>query len=179
MPQEIIQEILKYCLDDISYPKLENGKKSENFKKVKGVCKKLNFLSKDFLESYDKKNKLLFDELNKNDFKFVLELINKGADINLKGDAGWTPLIRAITNWRNDLVDIFIKNGANVNLSDEDGFSPLIWASLAGNTKIVKLLIENGANINQQSNNGDTALSLAQINNHKQVIELLKLKGGK
>ena len=46
LPQEITAEIIKFCLGDIKYPKIENSIKCANFKNIKSVCKKLNLISK-------------------------------------------------------------------------------------------------------------------------------------
>ena len=100
LPKDVIYEILKYCLDDIKYPKQKNARKSKNLNNIRIVCKDSNFLVKDFIEQkiiidqlkkYDEINEPLFDVLNSyllnsnnQGLSLIVNLINQGADINLE-----------------------------------------------------------------------------------------------
>ena len=190
-PQEIIQEILRFCIDGIKYPKIKNASQSDDFKNIKTVCKELNLIVKNFAQykkiefkKYDEINKPLFDELSKPsfeiDFKLVLELIKNGADLNLQNNAGLTALMMAAYINKTEIAKALIAAGADLNLQDKFGKTALMRAARWGHTEIVKALIDAHADLNLQDNNGDTALDIAQlIDLPAAIVELLKSKGAK
>jgi len=110
-------------------------------------------------------------------------LIDKGADVNAKGELGITPLIA--TRKRKDesvsLIQHLIKMGADVNATMSPGvgdWTVLHTALGGGNVKVVKLLIDNGADINVKNIMG-TPLQMA-INYKKiETVELLIESGAK
>ena len=128
LPQEIIQEIIKICLGNIKYPKIEIAKKSQDLNNLKLVCKSLCLLVNDLLErkkpefeKYDQLNKPLYDLLVEGpgffNFDAALDLINQGADINFQDKDNWSVLYFAIRNGELRIIKWFIENGANLNLS--------------------------------------------------------------
>jgi len=73
-------------------------------------------------------------------------LILKGADVNAVDTNGCTPLHRAATNEKIDIVELLIQKGANVNAVDKTGYTPLWYAEYGGSKKAVtELLIKCGA----------------------------------
>src|SRR3954468_14508879 len=60
----------------------------------------------------------------------VLQVLKKGADINRRSTTtfGWTPLISAIYNHKEDVVDLLLARGADANLTDYNGYTALSWA---------------------------------------------------
>jgi len=84
------------------------------------------------------------------------ELIKAGADLNIQDNNGWTPLMNADVN----ISILLIQAGANVNIQDNDGFTALMKASVDRHPRKVKELIQAGANVNIQNKHGDTALIL-------------------
>ena len=151
LPQEIVQEILGFCVGDYKYPKVEDAEEHNDFLNIKTVSKKLNLIVKNFIakkkiefKKYDDINKPLFDELHKiskkTDYNFVLELI---------------------------------RNGADINFQDEQGYTTLSWAAYEGKTEIVKKLIAYNADVNIQDNNedesGNTALMMAARDNRVDI----------
>jgi ankyrin repeat protein len=77
-------------------------------------------------------------------------LIESGADVNTRNNAGATALM-----WAADDVEktrLLLDRGADVNAKSEDGMTPLMIASnLFGKNEVVKLLLEKGANVNVKS----------------------------
>ena len=98
----------------------------------------------------------------------VTSLIKNGANVNIKGKKGFTPLhfaARSSQFWlakENTLT--LIKNGADVNAqSDEDG-TPLHQAVSKKNNEIVKILIANGADVDAKDKLNQTPFHLALFN---------------
>jgi ankyrin repeat protein len=64
-------------------------------------------------------------------------LLDKGANINLANEDGWTPLICAASINRVDVIKILLSNGADINLKNKDGKTARDIAQKLGHTKIV------------------------------------------
>ncbi|RMG78487.1 MAG: ankyrin repeat domain-containing protein [Bacteroidetes bacterium] len=120
----------------------------------------------DDLRSVDKKNKI-------NDRKKCKELINKGANVNVRDEFNRTPLHYAVLKGREDIVKILLKHGANPNVKDNNGSTPLHWAATKGYCEIMKLLLKNKANINERGINGDTPLHYAVDAGNYEAVEFL------
>ena len=111
-------------------------------------------------------------------------LIAKGADINAKQVAGFTPLWMAAWNLHTDTVKLLINSGCNINTTDKKGRTILIdFASVqtvSGQmAQMVKLLLENGADPNIRDNQGKTALMWAKEKGHSEIAKFLTQAGAK
>lgn len=91
----------------------------------------------------------LLHAAGKGDFVAVRELINQGADIDVKMDHYWrqTPLIRAIEARNKETVELLIVSGADVNCNSKYGLTALHEA-VHWSIDIVKILIAYGADVN-------------------------------
>ena len=58
------------------------------------------------------------------DIQAVKKFLDDGADVNLKGDAQWTPLYYTRSK---EVAELLISKGANVNAKSEVGDLPLDW----------------------------------------------------
>lgn len=67
-------------------------------------------------------------------------LVASGADINAKGDIGYTPLHSAASMGRLKVVEKLLELGAAPNLRDEFGGTPCTLAETGGHTEVVRLL---------------------------------------
>lgn len=64
-------------------------------------------------------------------------LLERGADVNAKGNGGMTPLYIAARNGNKELVQFLIERGANVTTRNDDGETPCDIAKSTGNRRTV------------------------------------------
>lgn len=96
---------------------------------------------------------------------FVINLINKGADIEGRS---------CLCNSKDcpDIQTVPIKL-----LQDNISNTPLMWCAMLGKGKMVALLLDRGADISAQGPDGMTALSLAHACNYDDITQLLIDRG--
>ncbi|MDI6727892.1 MAG: ankyrin repeat domain-containing protein [Thermodesulfovibrionales bacterium] len=109
--------------------------------------------------------------------KKIIELLDKGADINAKDNNGWTALIWAAREGKTDAINFLINNGADVYVKDNMGWTALMRAVTNGHTSAIELLISKGVDVNARANDGWTALTEAAWYGHISVINILISKG--
>jgi ankyrin repeat protein len=91
-------------------------------------------------------HRLRLYEIKKNHIDEVVRLlISAGADVNIKGDYGDTPLHSAVEGGPTKTVELLIANGADVNAIDDDGNTPLD-ATADWNYLHAELLRKHGGN---------------------------------
>jgi ankyrin repeat protein len=91
----------------------------------------------------------------------------------IRDNRGWTPLMLAAFNGRDEIIDMLIQNNADVNSLDQGGNSALHWAAFGGHLSSAKRLIEHHARINEQNSFGWTPLIEATARNHLNIVTLL------
>jgi ankyrin repeat protein len=84
--------------------------------------------------------------LARSDDTWAAFLINKGADPNLAGKGGDTPLITAARVGFSDAVDWLLAAGARVDTANRMGETPLIVAVQQRQPAVAQLLLNRGAN---------------------------------
>jgi ankyrin repeat protein len=107
----------------------------------------------------------------------VIALLHSGRDANSKNAAGETPLMAAVFNGHNEIVEILLAEGANPNVNDRKGNTPLHVAASRNNFFAVQQLIRNGAFIDPRNNESDTPLLLATLNNSFDTVDTLVREG--
>ena len=104
-------------------------------------------------------------------------LRRNGADADVRGRSGMTPLHAAASSGNFEVTRILIEYiPTDINARDEDEWTPLLWASGRHNFKdgsALRLLLEHGADINVQNRVGRTPLHRASFNGALEVVRLL------
>ena len=129
------------------------------------------------LEDTDTADKMLMDACKTGDLPTVQAGIAMGANVNAKGDYGYTPLIHAARAGYKNIVECLIAHGADVNSCDDQDDTPLLLASAAGHTGIVAHLLLYGANVEARNTVNMTPLMLAAQRGKDSVVDALILGG--
>jgi len=86
----------------------------------------------------------LMEAAFRGDTATVRALLDSGADVNVKNEAGASPLMRAV--YHVDTAALLLDRGAVVNAKSDDGRTPLlIAAGMPDGEAVVKLLLDHGA----------------------------------
>ncbi|MEJ7708279.1 MAG: ankyrin repeat domain-containing protein [Pyrinomonadaceae bacterium] len=110
-------------------------------------------------------------------------MVERGADVNAKNDAGATSLIRAAFYGYAPIVRKLLEKQADVNAANERGYTPLLAAvnffgdETSDRVEIVRALIKAGADVNVKYKDGDelkTPLLFATQQGHAQILQMLR-----
>ncbi|XP_074763026.1 2-5A-dependent ribonuclease isoform X3 [Athene noctua] len=112
-----------------------------------------------------------------NSIKGVLDLLERGADVNSKAGGGWTPLQSAVQANNEDLVWLLLDKGACPYARKDNGGTAFTEAAIVGNVNILELLLDHGLNINDHDNNGFTAFMEAAWYGREEALKFLYSKG--
>jgi ankyrin repeat protein len=94
--------------------------------------------------------------------EIMRRLIDAGADVNLPGAGGATPLIAACGPYP-EAVRLLLEAGADANVADtNEQFTALMYAATDGLSPIVDILLKNGADPSIKDVDGDTAADFAR-----------------
>ncbi|KAF1475796.1 2-5A-dependent ribonuclease, partial [Pygoscelis antarcticus] len=130
--------------------------------------------SKETAEDLAFKLNIALRNSNKED---VLELLEKGADVNSKAESGWTPLQSAVQADNEDLVRLLLDKGACPHARKDNGGTAFTEAAIVGNVNMLKLLLDRGLNINDCDDNGFTAFMEAACYGKEEALKFLYNKG--
>ena len=102
-------------------------------------------------------------------------LIQRGADLNARNKAGWTPLHIAVAENSYDKAKMLLEAGADVNatIDRQEDDTPLHLVSWTDNVKMAQLLIKHGASLTMYGEDG-TPLEAARRNGAKGVEHLIQ-----
>jgi uncharacterized protein len=142
-----------------------------------------------FLDRGGSPNRYLHSAINAGAIDPVKMMLSRGANVNLIGEDGITPvMLSARLTYRVgvEMTKLLIDKGANVNARASKGSTPLMFASLCVAShyqdeyvKVTRLLIKSGAKVNVRNNKGDTPLSLAKSGGWNKIFTVLKKAGAK
>ena len=100
-------------------------------------------------------------------------LLEKGANVNMKGGVYGSALQAASFIGHGQVVKLLLDHGADVNIQGGHYGSALQAASFIGHEQVVKLLLDHGANVNMKGGYYNSALQAASFIGHGQVVKLL------
>jgi|SRR5690554_315590 len=78
-------------------------------------------------------------------FALAKKMIKHGAEVDIRNEHGWTPLIWASIKGRLKAVEFLLNHGANIHACNNDGWNALTGAYFKKQTAVVNLLLEKGA----------------------------------
>jgi ankyrin repeat protein len=90
--------------------------------------------------------------VKRGDATYLRYLLSKGADPNVRDNAGNTPMMLAVQGGEPALIDILALVKANANLGNSGGETPLIRAVQRRDLALVRSLLAAGANPDQTDN---------------------------
>ena len=145
------------------------------------IIKLLNDKSKNLNASYIRKYTPLTYAIAINDFGIVQELIYSGADVNREDDAGWLPLVIAISKGNLEILKLLLRNEANPNMINMKPCTPvefpLAKAIERNDVEAVEILIEHGADVNFIDLLGRTPITYTFLRENTEILELLIQRG--
>ncbi|MFN7095827.1 MAG: ankyrin repeat domain-containing protein, partial [Burkholderiales bacterium] len=112
------------------------------------------------------------DWAKEGDILQLLHYIEKGGDVNYGNILGRTPLMLAVINRHNTLVEKLI-SCSDINRQNKNKNTALMYAAEYNNVVAAKLLLSSNADCDLRDRMGETALILAARNNAFAVVQLL------
>ena len=128
-----------------------------------------------------------------NNFVAVNLLLDHGADVNIAGADGNSPLHGAVSNGFFDIAKRLVEKGSDVNLQNKEGRTPLFLGVKNKHEQLIKLLIENEADVNigykknyterillvRGKDKGRAAWHYVLVKKHLLGLFLKRVKGGR
>jgi ankyrin repeat domain-containing protein 50 len=124
----------------------------------------------------DFRNKVLHAAARRGCLAAAEVLLTVGANVNARGEGGWTALSLAAARGHEAVVKLLLAcNDVVADSEDEDGWTPLSWAAAGGHEAVVKqLLARNDIGADSKGGmEGWTPLSRAAAGGHEAVVKLL------
>lgn len=109
----------------------------------------------------------------------VRELIDAGVGLDVRDDAGKTPLYLASQNGHEEVVLALLGAGAQTDRASLAGITPLIVATVGGSENIVRRLIAGGAEVDHMTPDGVTALLAASAGGDDDLVDTLLDSGAR
>lgn len=136
------------CAKTTRSPRVELGDSPSSLGSVSRKSPRLSSGSPAVMKRNHKGETPLHIAAIKGEAEAVTELLDQGADPNLKDNAGWTPLHEACNLGHLTVVQILVSRGALLNTPGYENDSPLHDAVRNERTAIVRLLLQLGASTN-------------------------------
>jgi ankyrin repeat protein len=110
---------------------------------------------------------------SQNRLKVVQSLLRHGAEVNVVGLWGRTPLLLASVRGHLEVVRWLLEHGADVNAKDVNNWTSLHLAAYYGHFEISRALLKYSADTNSRNNFGCTPLHEASNYGHVDIVRLL------
>lgn len=108
----------------------------------------------------------------------IQALLSRGADIDVRDEAGRTALLIATHGNRIEVARVLIEAGADVNAKDRINDSPYLYAGARGHLEILTMTLAHGADLRSTNRYGGTALIPASERGHVDTVRTLIEAGG-
>ena len=118
-------------------------------------------------------NQQLLQATQRGDRATVLELLQQGADINVRDVQGRTPVMIATYQHHTDMVRTLLQAGADVNICDNNKENPLLHAGAQGWLDILRLAIEAHADTRLTNRFGGISIIPASERGHVEIVREL------
>lgn len=116
----------------------------------------------------------LLQAMERNDVAQVMQLLQRGMDVNTSDRAGNTLLMLAARNGETEILDYLLQNRASLLKRNRYGDTALMLAALNGHQAAVERLVAAGAEIDPSSSGSSwTPLTYAAFNGHVAVMRFL------
>jgi ankyrin repeat protein len=107
------------------------------------------------------------------DIELMRQLLQQGADVNVRTETGRTPLMRAAQYKRSQMLRFLIDNGADVNLAD-NGRRTCLYLLNGDDGTICRMLLEAGANVHHHDGRtGSPLMTAAAYARSLEVVRML------
>jgi len=132
----------------------------------------------EFLVSRGAKVSALHLAAYRGDIDKVRRSLEEGTNVDVRDEAGHTPLSYAASAGQMHVVEFLVSKGAEVDAKDNrHRITPLCYAANAGWRNVTELLVAKGADVNAKVRWGQTLVCYPVRRGHKEVVELLIDKG--
>ncbi len=104
-------------------------------------------------------------------------LIKQGADMNIVGGDGGTPINWAVHHDNRRIIKMMIDHGAKLNIQNQWGMTELHTAVWRGCRNVTDYLLNEGSDPDIRTKEGWTVLHMVYRSGHLPIIEMFKSRG--
>jgi hypothetical protein len=113
----------------------------------------------------------LFAAITTKDLTALAAMVERGADVNARNDAGQTPLMLASTQRDGEkLIELLLLQGADIRTRDKNGMTALMHAAAKGELQNAEQLLQLGIDPDIIDDSGKTVLDYAKAGGLNQEI---------
>lgn len=111
------------------------------------------------------------------DLNEVKLLVGEGADLEIRNNEGWTPLMVAAYYGYIDIAKFLVGSGAKVDVQNNKKFTALMHSASKGHYAMSKYLVDSGSNVNTVNDRNEGALVWAVKSGNFDIVKLLVESG--
>lgn len=131
------------------------------------------FEERPFLAQATPRDSAFLAAVERGDVVSVAELLEAGADPDLRFADGDPLLLRAIKRNHGNVALALMSAGAKVSAADSFGWTPLMIAVLGGQDDLAAILLERQADPDRAADDGTTARSIAAMREQDELLALM------